>query len=191
MLELIVGMVVVTGAGLMGPDGVTAGASTAAARASVPAGTADDAEMDLRFAYAGGQAGRDAIATAIDEAIADMNGLIRGMARKRLLEVNAVIESMAFSLESDPVVTTYLNGRIIAAPRSGKSVPWTDQFGERIQVSHRYADGKLVQTMRGAKGQRKNVYRFSEDGKTMTMSVEIVADQLPAAIRYQVKYRRG
>ena len=146
---------------------------------------------ELHFAYAGGQAGRDAIEQAVDEAIADMNVLIRGIARKRLLEANAVIEHFAFALEGDPVVASYVGGRIIAAPRSGKSITWTDQYGEKIQVSHHYADGKLVQKMVGSKGRRTNIYRFSDDEQTMSMSVEIVAAQLPAAVRYRVTYRRA
>ena len=45
--------------------------------------------------------------------------------------------------------------------------------------------------MVGSNGRRTNVYRFSDDEQTMSMSVEIVADRLPAPVRYRVKYRRA
>lgn len=159
--------------------------------ATAPTRVANDPQAELHFDYANGQAGRDVIEEAVDEATADMNVLIRGIARKRLLDANAVIEQFAFALDGDPLVASYAGGRIIAAPRSGKRIPWTDQYGERIQVSHDYANGKLVQKMVGSKGRRTNIYRFSDDEQTMRMSVEIVADQLPAPVRYRLKYRRA
>ncbi|MCX4241730.1 hypothetical protein [Paraliomyxa miuraensis] len=147
-----------------------------------------NAELEQSFRYAGGNKGRVAIEQAVDEAIADMSPLIRGIARTRLLEVNTVIETIDFSLGSDTLRTSYIGGRIIESPASGAAVRWVNQFGDTVNVSQRWSDGKLVQRIFDGNGSRTNVYRFSEDGQSMTMSVTIKADRLPKPIRYRLRY---
>jgi hypothetical protein len=186
-----IGVVVATGISLGGPW-VPSG--PAVASATVPdAGASTAFEQDPRFErsyrYAGGAAGKKAIETAVEEAVRKMNPLIRGIARRRMLDANRVIPELAFQLGGDPLVASYVGGRVIEAPADGRPVAWKDQYGETIQVSHRLRETTLLQTMAGSKGDRVNRYRFSADGKTMTMSVEIASDKLPAPLRYSIAYR--
>jgi hypothetical protein len=150
---------------------------------------AEEPRPERSYRYAGGAAGKKAIEDAVEAAVRQMNPLIRGIARRRMLEANAVIPTLDFRLGGDPIVASYVGGRLIEAPADGRAVPWTDQYGETIEVSHRLRGSTLVQTMVGAQGNRRNQYRFTDDGKTMTMTVEISAKQMPAPLRYSVRYR--
>jgi hypothetical protein len=173
----------IAGAGTVEARAAGAGAAEAPARAQqVP-------RFERSYRYAGAKAGKKAIEEAVEEAVKRMNPLIRGIARRRMLEANKIIPELGFHLGGDTLVASYVGGRIIEAPADGTSVPWTDQFGDTIRVSHRLRGSTLDQTMAGAKGDRRNRYRFSADG-TMTMSVEIRSSRLPEPLRYQVSYRR-
>lgn len=159
-----------------------------------PEGAASEAnagvELEWKYRYAGGEAGRAAIEDAIDEAIADMSGLIRGIARRKLLEANEIIDAPGFSVHGDPLRASTIGGRIIESPASGAAVDWVDQFGDAVKVSQRWSDGELVQRIFNDDGSRTNVYRFAEDGQSMTMSVTIEASRLPKPIRYRLDYRK-
>lgn len=157
------------------------------ASASTPA-TAK-VELEQSFRYASGDKGRAAVEQAVDEAIADMNVLLRGIARSRLLEVNEIISNLEFSLDGDPLRASYIGGRILESPASGATVHWVNQFGDTVNLSQRWSDNKLVQRIFDKNGSRTNVYRFSEDGQSMTMSVTIKADRLPKPIHYRLTYR--
>lgn len=143
------------------------------------------------YRYAGGETGKKVIEDAVEETVREMNLLIRPIARRRMLEANAVIPELGFHLSGDTLAASYVGGRVIEAPADGTAVPWTDPYGEKIRVSHRLTGGALHQTMIGKRGNRRNRYAFSADGKTMTMSVEINSDSLPAPLHYAVSYRRA
>lgn len=183
---LLGGLWAVAGPAVAGPTVPGAGANTAN-ETGTPVEKSPRFEQTYR--YVGGDAGREAIEAAIEEAVRELNPLIRGIARKRMREANTVIPELAFRLGGDPLVASYVGGRVIEAPADGSPVAWTDQYGETIEVSHRLLDAMLLQTMSGKKGNRLNRYRFSSDGAKMTMSVEIQSNRLPAPLRYSVSYR--
>ena len=141
--------------------------------------------------YAGGDEGRAAVEAAIEDAIEGMSPMVRGIARRRLREANVIMDEIGFSLAGDPLRASYVGGRIIETPASGAAVDWVDPFGDTVKVSQRWSDRALVQHMFDDDGSRTNVYRFSEDGQRMTMSVTIEASRLPAPIRYRLEYRRS
>lgn len=180
------GAILIIAAGLGGWAVLSAGGSEAGTSAPTSAGGA----LEWNHRYAGGDEGRAAIEGAIDEATEDMNAMIRGVARRRLREANPVLEDIGFSLGGDPLRASYVGGRIIETPASGAAVDWVDPFGDTVKVSQRWSDRELVQHMFDDDGSRTNVYRFSEDGQRMTMSVTIESPRLPKAIRYRLEYRK-
>lgn len=159
------------------------------AHAAVAEPVTETAAWSVRFRYAGGQAGRDAVDSAIDEATEDMNVLVRGIARRRLRDANPVITELGFSLDGDPLRASYVEGRVVESPADGTTVDWVDQYGDTVHVSQKFSGNKLVQHMSDDNGSRKNVYRFASDGGKMTMSVEIRSKMLPQPVRYDVSYR--
>jgi hypothetical protein len=147
--------------------------------------------FELEYRATGLERGKKAIEDAIEQAVREMNPLVRGIARRRLLESNEVIPELAFHLSTDTLITSYVGGAIAEAPANGRPVPWIDQFGQQVQITHQLRGRTLHQTMSGAEGDRRNQYRFSADEKTMIMSVEIRSERLPCPVRYEVRYRRA
>jgi hypothetical protein len=188
----MVGMkrVALLGASLLVVAGLGGWASLSGGGAEASAAEAAGA-LEQRHRYTGGDEGRAAVERAIDDATADMNGLIRGVARRKLRDANPIIEDIGFSLGGDPLVASYVGGRLIETPASGAAVDWVDPFGDTVKVSQRWSNGELVQHMFNDKGSRTNVYRFAEDGQRMTMSVTIESPSLPKPIRYRLEYRKA
>jgi hypothetical protein len=148
----------------------------------------EGAGLEWNHRYAGGEQGRAAIEAAIDDATEGMSPLIRGVARRRLREANPIIDELGFSLRGDPLRASYVGGRIIETPASGEAVDWVDPFGDTVKVSQRWSDRELVQHMSDGNGSRTSVYRFSDDGRRMTMSVKIESPRLPKPISYRLDY---
>jgi hypothetical protein len=174
---------------LTGP--ATAGVKAAAATSDAePGARGETPRFERSYRYASGETGEAAIKAAVEEAVRELNPLIRGIARRRMLDANKVIPQLGFDLSGDPLVASYVGGRVIEAPADGRPVAWTDQYGDTVQVTHRVTNGALLQTMAGSKGDRRNRYRFSDDGKSMTMSVDIRSARLPSPLQYSLEYRR-
>lgn len=180
---LAVPVIVVGLAGWASPSG---GETEAGASAQANAA----AEFQWTYRYAGGKAGRAAVEAAVEAAVADMNVLVRGIARRKLLDANKIVEQFGFDLGGDPLRASFIDGNLVESPASGAAVDWVNQFGETVKVSQRWSGQKLVQRMFSDDGSRTNVYRFSEDGQRMTMSVTIKASRLPTPIRYRLSYRK-
>lgn len=184
---LSAGALLLVATGLGGWTALSAGGSEASASAEASSAVAG---LEWKHRYAGGEQGRVAVEQAIDEATEDMSGLIRGVARRRLRDANPIIDDIGFSLGGDPLRASYGGGRIIETPASGAAVDWVDPFGETVKVSQRWSGRELVQHMFNDNGSRTNVYRFSDDGQRMTMSVTIESPRLPKPIRYRLDYRK-
>jgi hypothetical protein len=141
------------------------------------------------FRYVGGAKQKQQRDAAIEKVVEQLNFIIRGIARRRLKDSNTIIPILNFSLGPEKTVTTYVNGSEIRAPADGSTIPWVDQYGETIRVSHTIVGDELIQRMRGAHGNRDNTYRFSADGEHMRMSVKVWSALLPEPVRYSLSYK--
>lgn len=162
----------------------------AAARTGAAEPRAAEAGEPRPFVFAGGEEERAEVRRAIEAVVAEMSFIARPLARRGLLEANTVIARLEFSLQGDPVVVKYVEGRLVEAPRDGRAVPWTDQFGDRVRVSHRLREGQLVQTLSDRRGFRRNTYVFGAEG-ALTMKVVVQSSMLPSPLRYTLTYREA
>lgn len=176
-------------AGAIGGIGVFAwgGAAPAAEAATTEV---DASRFESSYAFAGGAKQEAALAAAIEALTGDMNVLIAGMARKRLTAANPVIRRIGFSLGGDPLLSSYIGGRLVESPASGAQVSWVDQNGDAVRVSQRWDGRTLVQRMSDSRGERTNTYRFTADGARMSMRVRLQSSMLPGPLEYRLDYRR-
>lgn len=142
-----------------------------------------------RYRHVGGQSERDAVLAAIDEAIADMNVVARGIARGRLRESNLVPTSVVVSHDEHHVAIAF-DERQYEAPLDGSSTTVVGLTGDELRYSVSISSAKLQQSFVGPKGTRDNVMALrGEDG--LEMRVKVASASLPEPIEYRLTFRRS
>ena len=132
----------------------------------------------------------DVIADAIERGTADMNFVTRPIARRRLRATNNAYATIEIRHEGGSI-TTVLDGRTITSPADGRSIRWTREDGEVLQVATSLRERTLTQTFTAEDGSRESVYTLSPDGRRLTLQVTIRSGRLPAPITYRLAYDRA
>ncbi len=143
------------------------------------------------YRFVGGQTEVRAVASAIDDAVDELNLLIRGIARRRLKEPNMPTDEVRISSENGTIIVSRTAQPAVSAPASGQKIRWLNpRNGNELEVSHRMTDdGALEQVLIGDRGTSTNVFLLATDGKLVIKST-IEADALRAPIRFSTTYAR-
>lgn len=157
--------------------------SRADGAASAPAGFT---ERPATFAFAGGEAERAGVRTAIERAISGMSFVVRPFARRRLTAGNRVFETLTVAREGKDLVVTR-DDSVVRSPADGSEVEWTGADGSTYRVSQRLVAGGLAQSFVGKSGERVNRLAISEDG-TLRLVVVVRSPRLPEALEYTLTY---
>jgi len=157
------------------------------ALASTPA--ADHLVGSYRFV--GGQKEVRQVERAIEQAVAEMNVFIRGIASRRLKAPNLPADELRIFTKGANITVARSGYPDISAPADGSPVTWRNpKNGTELEVTHRmYPDGTLKQRLVGDRGVSENVFDLNEKG-TLTMRTTIEAEQLPSQIRFAMTYVR-
>lgn len=158
----------------------TAPTPAAAADASKVAGAAT---VVGRYRYDSGKA---SVRKSIDSVVGEMSVIVRGIARRRLVDANDVPKRIAIRQEGSEV-TVELDGRAYAATLGGGSKRVRDPNGEVSRMRLAMRGGALYQTFHTDQGDRTNVFSARQDGG-LTMAVRITSPQLPDDVRYRLVF---
>jgi len=176
---------------VVGPTTVAAAAIPLAPVAGSPAAFTADAALE--GAEPGGlvgeyryHSGKESVRTAIDAVVAEMNVLVRRIARRRLVAANAVPKRIAIRQDGD-VVTVEIDGRGYSAPLGGGGRKVRDPNGEASTMRLAMQGDALYQTFHADQGDRINVFSARKSGG-VTMSVRITSPKLPSDVRYQLVF---
>jgi hypothetical protein len=132
---------------------------------------------------------RQEIASAIETATADMNFIIRPFVRKKLKELNRVIDRLDIQTKNHKLSVTFDEKVEVTSPLDGSEITWTDKKnGERHKVSSKFNGKRIVQAFDGPNGTRINAFALSDNGQQLTMLVTISSDRLPKDIVYNLHY---
>jgi len=142
-----------------------------------------------RYRFVGGQAQRAGIARAVEDVVARMGVLSRGIARKRLLAASEIPSTIEIAADGD-LVTVAIDGRRHVARLGGKSVRVRGRDGKRSHMRYRMHERSLVQVFDASEGDRINTFSPREGGG-ITLHVTIRSPKLPADVRYRLSYRRA
>ena len=144
------------------------------------------------YRYVGGDAEIEALDEAIDEVVSQMNFFIRGIARRRLRAPNLPSKEVTISIEDDEICIDRPGQPKVSAPANGKPITWRHpDDGDVFEVRHGIdEDGVLYQRFKGERSVSRNRFVLSEDGKDLTIHTEIIADRLPAPLRFKMSYQR-
>ena len=128
---------------------------------------------------------------AIEAAVKEMSRFERPFARPRLKKTNLPpYQRIIISYNQKEVSITIDQRAPIKTSPNDIPVIWTREDGEKLKVSTRWENGKLVQTFQSKDGQRVNTYCLSADGKKLTMEVSITSSHLKHPLTYKLVYKR-
>jgi hypothetical protein len=156
--------------------------------------TADSAHSDpTRYAgiyvYAGTDAERAAISTAVNSATEGMAG--RLIARGELMKRSEVRPSYAISFDGKGNVAVETPGfPLEVLPLDGTEVPFKNKYGDALRNRQRFVDGALVQESRTTDGGGSTRYELQSDGKTLLVTRISWSPKLPGVVHFRLTYAR-
>jgi len=127
---------------------------------------------------------------AIDKALAVENVVVRGVARPRLQAAATVCSAYEVERSDAEFRFRCADGGAPFAGAWGQPTPWTPRpDGEPVTGTATAVPGEDAVQVRvqGAEGVRVNTFRFSPDGMTLEVAVEV--PRLQGVVRYAVAYR--
>jgi hypothetical protein len=141
-----------------------------------------------KFGFSGGDSERNAVLTAIDDVVGEMNPLARAIARERLREANRVPELIEISRNED-LVAIYFDDRRYEAPLDGSPVEVVGVTGDTLTYRLSVKPERVRQSFVGEKGGRENTLTIrGEHG--LALGVRVTSDSLPKPLAYRLTYRR-
>jgi hypothetical protein len=157
--------------------------------------TADDAAVVERLAgrwdFAGTDQERQARRDAIEATVSQMAWIARGMARKRITASTPIHDRYDFQLDGGSI--TISEDGIVGhtAPWDGTPVAIPKKQGGPATLTRSVEDGTLRSHWQQKKGAGTEIYRPSEDGGTLIVTVIVSSPRLPSDVRYELTYRRA
>ncbi len=152
---------------------------------------ADDAfaRDPLWGAYQNTSVGESAVAInhAVDKATDDLSVFVRGIARKRLKEVNPPYEHILLS-ERDGEITTDFEGRRYVADASGQVRRNVDPDGSKVEVAYRLEGRTLHGRYKAKDGEKAIDFVLGPDGRTLDVRVQVTSPRLPEPVSYDLTY---
>jgi hypothetical protein len=144
-----------------------------------------------RWEYVGDDAERQRRLDAIEATVQQMSWVVRGIARRRLTTSTEIHDSYDFRV-GEGTVTIFEDG--VERPTTswdGAPHEVTKQWGDPGTLTRSWQDGALRSHFRQSKGEGSEIYRVSEDGGTMTVTVFVSSKHLPSDVSYELSYRRA
>lgn len=139
------------------------------------------------FRHAGGDQERAARDQAVERVVAELNFLVRSIARSRLLGATPIPPTVRIATDGSSL-TVANDGRIYTAPLDGRSVKATGVTGDPVELRYRIAEGKIVQTCDGDGGGRSNTFELA--GERLVMHVRIYSPRLPKDVQFKLTFAR-
>lgn len=141
-----------------------------------------------QYAFAGGEAQRTALRDAIEELVAQLGALIRGVAREKLTETNPVFETVSIERKGDALVLSY-GSHTNTCNLDGSAVEVKGIDGSALKCKLSMQGDALVHRADGPRGGRVNTFTIGESGR-LTMKTRIHSKMMPADLRYTLTFAR-
>ena len=156
-------------------------------RAPVPA--TDEQRYAGTYIYAGGEAERAGIKTAVDHATEGMVG--KNIARDELMKRSEVRPSYAIRFDGKGNVAVETPGfPPEVSSLDGTEVQFKNKYGDVLQNRQRFVDGTLLQESRTSDGGGSTQFRLRPDGNTMIVTRISRSPKLPGVVEYSLTYAR-
>lgn len=135
-------------------------------------------------------AAENQIKIAIDKATEKMGLMTRGIARDKLLNTLKV-QRRILMLRQDQVFIIHPDTYIaLGMPISGETVKYEERLF-RVSLENEGSRLALRHFSQDPRGKRENRYCLEESGKSIEMEVTLSSPQIPAPVRYKLKFSRA
>jgi hypothetical protein len=144
------------------------------------------------FRYVGGTRGQERAWAAVEDSTAELNDLVKPMARKLLHSAVTAPAVFEVDITKSSIALGASDKKLLTAPADGSPRRWMGPDGGIYKVTHKFADGRLRAHIVGLTNSSttSKVYTLSADGERLTIRVTIKHKMLPKVLRYQHTYRR-
>jgi hypothetical protein len=132
--------------------------------------------------------GMEIVEKAFDEALSDLNLVLRVMAKKAMAQRFA--ERIVIDVARDKVgIKIGENEKVSVGLGKTETVKSSDGKGSG-KATHKFEGGKLIESLVGDTGTITNVFTLSGDGKTLTRDVTVSGERLKKPAKYRLVYVR-
>jgi hypothetical protein len=160
----------------------------AAAHAADGSAAAGLAKFVGQYKYAGTRdEGIAIVEKAMDEALADVNIVMRTIAKKAMAQNFA--ETVAIDGDAGKLGIKIGENNKVAAG-IGKTETVTGKDGKSGKATHAFDGTKLTETITGDDGSIVNVFTLSADGKTLTRDTTVTSQRMKKPLKYRLLYTR-
>ena len=139
--------------------------------------------------HVGGKSEQNGLLSAIEGSIADLNFLLRPLARNRLVKSSRIPSRVIIETEASQVTVKHGRGPALSSPL-GSVIPVTSVDGDRIELSFRMRGGALVQRVASPDGARQTVYRLDPNGNRLFAEITTSSRYFSRALVYQLTFER-
>ncbi len=153
----------------------------------------DSGTWKFSLATSNGKA-KKKIANGIEDAISEMNFVVRPIARGRLEDTNTVCKTLTFTLQSGDISIQCGSGKVFTTPADGTSKNVTGSDNKTpYKLSQKVVSkgGKTVitQIFKAEDGKRTTVYTYDSEKKALSMKVRVDSPKLdPKSLKYTLPY---
>jgi hypothetical protein len=139
------------------------------------------------FKHVGGSKEREARDKAIEDVVADMSFISRGIARDKLKQSNPVVQKLTMASDAKDLTVT-MDGRAYKGPLDGSRVKVKTILGDEMDMQFKIKKAALDQIFSGDDKGRVNAFRF--DGAKLIFNVRVHASALPKDLVYKLTYEK-
>ena len=123
----------------------------------------------------------------IEQATEGVPFLTRGLAEKRLTDINPAYRRVVLSQDGSAVTIQFDGRQPVRVPLRGGTA-WTREDGETFWVSAVASPSKIVQTYKAKDGERTNEFTLSPTGQSLILKVSVRSPKLSKVLHYSLVY---
>lgn len=142
------------------------------------------------FVYAGGQTEQSAREAAVELVVVEMNALIRGLARRRLLEVTQPWPRISLDVTGANLAITRPGSIPSKVALGGSPLSFTNRFGDTVSILRRFSKGSIIEVIGDGSSRQTNTLSLTPDSKRLRVRCNIQSPQLPRNVVFNLTYKR-
>lgn len=157
---------------------------------AAPAAAQDLTRFTGSYVYAGDETQRQARLDAIEATVQQMPKLVRGFARGRIDKATPPPERYVLEVADGEITIGHAAGSGVTTTLDGDGAVVEGDGGAELTVTRTKQGDCIRHHGEQHNGSGTDVFCLSGDGKTLTVTVTIGSNQLPAPITYELTYSR-